>query len=271
MSTTQPNNNKIPYFNKWFLSFAQQNNSYNSPKLESVSVQKNNRLAEDKEIQAYEMATTSASYTSVSVQQLSINYEVSIPYDIYSNGLPHTVDLLEQNVPASYNYYAAPKLNKDVFLIAEIPNYSKYNLLNGRANIIFDNMFVGKTNINSYDTKDTLQITLGVDKNIVIKRDKLTEKSGNKILSSNRESTFVYEISVRNNKKMPISLVLKDQFPTSTDEKVIVDIVENSNAQIDNDTGTFTWNLEIKPDETKKIRLGYKVTYPKDKQIFNLQ
>jgi hypothetical protein len=36
------------------------------------------------------------------------------------------------------------------------------------------------------------------------------------------------------------------------------------------ETGILTWNLKLNPNETKKVRISYKVKYPKDKTIDNL-
>ncbi|MBN9294787.1 MAG: DUF4139 domain-containing protein [Flavobacteriia bacterium] len=277
LSSTQPNpNNAIPYFSQWVLSFNQpyRREYGNVPPPPTPTMNKN--IAYDKQLEEVQVTSskkisqTSANYTAVSEQVLSVNFDISIPYDIYSNGKAHTVALSEQDVPASFSYYAAPKLNKDAYLIAQIADYSQYNLLAGEANIVFEGMFVGKTFLDPASTKDTLEVALGVDKNVIIKREKVSEKSGNKVLSGYKESAFTYDISVRNNKKSAIKLVLKDQFPISADKEVTVELTEVDRAKLNSDVGTLTWELEIKPQETKKIRFGYKVKYPKDKTIYNL-
>lgn len=76
-------------------------------------------------------------------------------------------------MPATYKYYAAPRVDKEAFLLAEINDYSKYNLLPCEANIIFEGLYVGKTTINPNQTTDTLSLSMGRDKKISIKREKL--------------------------------------------------------------------------------------------------
>ena len=58
------------------------------------------------------------------------------PYDILSNGKMHSVALKDLKLPASYKYYAVPKMEKETFLLAELSDYGKYNLLPNEANII---------------------------------------------------------------------------------------------------------------------------------------
>lgn len=209
-------------------------------------------------------------YTSINENQLNVSFDIDIPYDILSNGKVHSVALKEIKLPATYKYYAAPRVDKEAFLLAEIKEYSKYNLLPGEANIIFEGMYVGKTTINPNQTSDTLNLSMGRDKKINIKREKVVDKSGTKFLSSYKEQTFTYDLTVRNNKKEEIQMLLKDQYPLSTDKEISIELLEDGNAKVNKETGILTWDLKLSPNETKKIRISYKVRYPKDKVIDNL-
>jgi TonB-dependent SusC/RagA subfamily outer membrane receptor len=209
-------------------------------------------------------------YTEINENQLNVSFDIDIPYDILSNGKAHSVALKEIKLPATYKYYAAPRVDKEAFLLAEINDYSKYNLLPGEANIIFEGLYVGKTNINPNQTADTLNLSMGRDKKISIKREKVVDKSGTKFLSSYKEQTFTYDLTVRNNKKEDVQMLLKDQYPLSTDKEITIELLDDGNAKVNTETGIMTWELKLAPNETKKIRISYKVKYPKDKVIDNL-
>jgi TonB-dependent SusC/RagA subfamily outer membrane receptor len=209
-------------------------------------------------------------YTTINENQLNVSFDIDIPYDILSNGKAHSVALKEIKLPATYKYYAAPRVDKEAFLMAEINDYSKYNLLPGEANIIFDGLYVGKTNINPNQTADTLNLSMGRDKKISIKREKVVDKSGTKFLSSYKEQMFTYDLTIRNNKKEDIEMLLKEQYPLSSDKEITIELLEDGNAKVNNETGILSWELKMAPNETKKIRISYKVKYPKDKVIDNL-
>ncbi|MBP6127734.1 mucoidy inhibitor MuiA family protein [Flavobacterium sp.] len=209
-------------------------------------------------------------YTTIEEQELNVSFDIDIPYDILSNGKAHSVSLKDIKIPATYKYYAAPKVEKEAFLLAELNDYAKYNLLPGEANIVFEGMYVGKTMINPNQTQDTLNLSMGRDKKISIKRERITDKSGTKFLSSYKEQTFTYDITVRNNKKEDINMLLKDQYPLSTDKEITVELLEKDGAKENEETGVLTWEIKLKPNETKKYRISYKVKYPKDKIIGNL-
>lgn len=209
-------------------------------------------------------------YTSIQENQLNISFDIDIPYDILSNGKAHSVALKEIKLPADYKFYAAPKVEKEAFLLAEINDYSKYNLLPGEANIIFEGMYVGKTMINPSQTSDTLNLSMGRDKKVTIKREMVADKSGTKFLSSKKEQTFTYDITIRNNKKEAVTMKLEDQYPLSTDKEVEIELLQKDGAKANAETGILTWDLDLKTNETKKIRISYRIKYPKDKTIENL-
>jgi uncharacterized protein (TIGR02231 family) len=269
LSSGNPNqNNTAPILQAWFLRYGyprtyQYDNS--NAKLNTVVV--SGYMKKDKA----EMDESSISnYTTINENQLNVSFDIDIPYDILSNGKAHSVALKDLKLPASYKYYAVPKVEKEAFLLAEISEYSKFNLLPGEANIIFEGMYVGKTMINPNQTSDTLNLSMGRDKKIAIKREKIADKSGTKFLSGYKEQTFTYDITVKNNKKEAIEMLLKDQYPISTDKEITIELLDNGKAKVNTETGILTWDIKLGAGETKKFRISYKIKYPKDKFIDNL-
>lgn len=286
LSSGNPNqNNQQPILNSWFLRYLEEENDFNyfrgnnySKELTQASNPNAIQTLQERGftdtivaamgIKKYKSSVTN--YTEINENQLNVSFDIDIPYDILSNGKAHSVALKEIKLPATYKYYAAPRVDKEAFLLAEINDYSKYNLLPGEANIIFEGLYVGKTTINPNQTADTLNLSMGRDKKINIKREKVVDKSGTRFLSSYKEQTFTYDLTVRNNKKEEIFMLLKDQYPLSTDKEVTIELLEDGKAKVNTETGILTWELKLAPNETKKIRISYKVKYPKDKVIDNL-
>ena len=284
LSSGIPNqNNEAPLLSSWFLNYRTNDRlqevvvaGYGS-KRKGVANQLQGSVAgiqigkEEMNAQPIMIAESSVSdYTTVSENQLNISFDIDIPYDILSNGKAHSVSLKEIKLPASYKFYAVPKAEKDAFLLAQIADYSKYNLLRGEANIIFEGMYVGKTFIEPNQTSDTLSLSMGRDKKVTIKREKVVDQSGTKFLSSKKEQTFTFDITLRNNKKEAIEMLLKDQYPLSSNKDIEIELLQSDHAKVNLETGVLTWQLQMKPNETKKIRISYKVRYPKAEFIENL-
>jgi uncharacterized protein (TIGR02231 family) len=208
-------------------------------------------------------------YANVQVTeaQLVTEFDIQLPYSVLSDGKEVMMDIQSYSLPATYAYYSAPKLDKDAFLMANITGWEKLNLLPGNSNVYLENSYVGESFINPAITTDTLQLSFGRDKRINIKRDKVKDMNTVKFIGGNVEKEFLFEISVRNTKRESITITIEDQIPLSTDQSIRISNGELSNGNYNSETGMISWKLDIKPGETKKIRLGYKVKYPKDRHI----
>lgn len=145
--------------------------------------------------------------------------------------------------------------------------WEKLNLLPGDANIIVEGTYVGKSFIDPNSTQDTLNLTMGRDKRVVVKKEKLVDYSGVKFLGSNKVQKLMYEMTVKNNKQDTVTMILKDQYPLSTLKEIDVELLESGGALVNTDTGVLTWKLELSPGESRKIRFGYSVKFPKEKAI----
>lgn len=224
--------------------------------------------AEKKAIAA--SVSTVNNYTSVNESQLGVTFDIDIPYDINSDNKPHTVAFKEYEVPAKYKYYAAPRLSLDAYLLADVLDWEKLNLQAGNANIIFEGTYTGKSFINPANILDTLSLSMGKDKKIIITKEKQEDYSSTKFIGSNKKQAFTYLIKIRNTKKEAIELSLKDQYPLSTQSDVEIELLESSGAEVNKETGMLSWNLKIAPNETKTIKLSYSVKAPKSKILAGL-
>ncbi|HEY4149779.1 MAG TPA: DUF4139 domain-containing protein [Chitinophagaceae bacterium] len=206
-------------------------------------------------------------YVKVNENQMDVTFNIDIPYDLPGNGKEQSVALKEYPVNAGFKYYCVPKLDRDAYLLGEVADWESLNLLPGEANIIFEGTYIGKSYIDPNSTMDTMNLTLGKDKRIVVKKEKLKDYSSVKFLGSNTKQVMTYEITVKNNKKEPIQMLLKDQYPLSTNKEIEVELLESSDAANNTDLGVLTWKLQLAPGEQKKFRVSYSVKYPKDKYV----
>lgn len=217
-----------------------------------------------------EVVVTAYAGFNVNANELNTSYDIDIPYDILSNNEDHLISLYQQKIPADYQYFTAPNYNREAYLLAKIKDFSKYNLVSAPASIIFENMYIGETRVSPDQTNNEMNITLGNDPKISIRREEVQDKSGEKFLSSYREKVITYDLVIKNNKKEQISIEVKDRFPLSNNEAVKIEVLDKSGAAKDDEKGFLTWNIKLSPSETKKLRVSYKVRYPKDYTINGL-
>lgn len=217
-----------------------------------------------------EVVVTAYAGFNVNANELNTSYDIDIPYDILSNNEDHLISLYQQKIPADYQYFTAPNYRREAYLLAKIKDFSKYNLVSAPASVIFENMYIGETRISPDQTNNEMNITLGSDPKISIRREEVQDKSGEKFLSSYREKVVTYDLVIKNNKKEQISIEVKDRFPLSNNEAVKIEVLDKSGAAKDDEKGFLTWNIKLSPSETKKLRVSYKVRYPKDYTVSGL-
>lgn len=79
----------------------------------------------------------------------------------------------------------------------------------------------------------------------------------------NIKETIAWDITVKNNKNKKINITVVDQYPLSERKNVEVELLESSNAKIDEKTGKLTWEFEMESNEKKVFTYKYTVKYPK--------
>jgi hypothetical protein len=199
--------------------------------------------------------------------QTTVEIEVAEPYSIKSNGEKTLVDLKAFEIPANYRYSVIPKLDKDAFLIAEISDWNQYSLLEGESNLYFEDGFVGRSILNAAGLQDTLLISMGRDRSIVVQREKMEEFSKKRTIGSNITETRGYEIKLRNNKSQTVTLKVEDQIPVSVNSTITVEAIELSSGKLNPQTGNVTWEITLAPGAQQKISLQYEVKYPKSERV----
>ncbi|MBX7224456.1 MAG: mucoidy inhibitor MuiA family protein [Chitinophagales bacterium] len=201
-------------------------------------------------------------------QTTTVSFTIEKPYTILSDGKTNAVEIKDVKIPANYQYYVAPIIDKDAFLTARIVEWEDLNLLEGEANLFFEGMYLGKSVINPKAYADTMEISLGRDKGIQVTRTKVKDFSKRQIIGGNKTELRTWEILVRNNKKQPVNIIVQDQYPLSNRKEVEVERIEHTEAYLDENRGLLTWNLNIAPSSEKKIGFKFSVKYPNYMDIF---
>ena len=213
-------------------------------------------------------ATTAASFTEISEGQTNLEFTIRVPYDIPSDNKQYTLNIQDNMLPATYEYYCVPKIDREAFLVAHITGWENYNLLSGEISLFFEGTYVGKSYLNVRNTNDTLDLSLGRDKGIVVTRVKLKDFTEQKTIGSNKRETRAWDITVRNTKKQAIDLHLEDQLPVSMNKDIQVETIEYSGGRYTQETGNILWRFRLEPSAEKKLRVAFAIKYPKDQRVF---
>ncbi|NVN96249.1 MAG: mucoidy inhibitor MuiA family protein [Bacteroidetes bacterium] len=276
LSTNNPIKSNIkPYLSSWYLNYYMPVSAYtsnlqmgtNAPA--AASYEKLDAMKDEDISKKLPSAQLASNYTTEVQNLTAMEYSIELPYSIPSDGKYHLVYVHNQdNISTTYNYFAAPKIDKDAFLIAKLSGWEDLNLLAAKANIYFEGGFVGETIIDPNIIADTLELSLGRDRGIAIQRKKLKDKEKEQIVGNSRSKTISMEVSVKNNKNTSIDMVLEDQIPMSNDKDIKVSFdSDNFTGNYNETTGMLSWKMKLKPKENKIVNFTYTIKYDKDRNL----
>jgi len=233
-----------------------------SATLFAPSAKSDNSVAEEKYYE--DMDATYNWASAITPQATTTEYSISTPYTILTNGIAHTVGVQSQTIAATYKHYATPKLDKDAFLYARTTGWEDLNLLPGEANVFFEGTFVGKSFLQLSSTLDTLDVSLGRDKGVVVERVKRKGTNEKAVIGGSRTHTIGWDLTVRNTKGTSVDLEIRDQYPLSPQSEVEVKLTDKGGAVVNENSGQLSWNINLAAKETRKLGFAYTVKHPKD-------
>jgi uncharacterized protein (TIGR02231 family) len=213
----------------------------------------------------------------VQTNATSVVFEIKGRNTIASDNLPHKVTVLIQDFPAEFRYSTAPKLSPHAYLKTRVTNASDFPLLPGKTNIFLDNNFVANASLSQVAPGEEFWTFLGVDGAIKVER-KLLRKNQKQEGLFEKKTKVVYEYltEITNNKKSEEEIVVWDQVPISSQQDIVVSLLE---PQFSKDTPTlkknelnyFEWLFKIKTGEKIRIPFVFSVEYPRDRQVTGLE
>ncbi|HLU02612.1 MAG TPA: mucoidy inhibitor MuiA family protein [Advenella sp.] len=222
---------------------------------------------------AMEMADA-ASYVPANSQTSATNTTFEVPgrQTIKTGGQQQRVPLTTLTETAELSYELVPSEAPAVFATVKMTNGKDFPLLAGNVNAFFDNEFIAASDMKTVFPKEQLELAMGVDQAISVKREPLqrfTESTG--LTGSGTRLTYEYKTVIRNNRKQPVQLILHDRFPVSGDEKIDIKRLEPTGSGIAlKGDGRFEQKLTLEAGEEHTALLKFSVQYPKSLDVSGL-
>jgi len=279
LSTSNPEiSQTAPELSPWYLVFQQYYNNYNQKAKKrdyAEAYSERNTVAMDSSPSVAGVAAPVYNQPVVAnttqETQLTTEFHIDIPYTLPTDGKAHTVDVKQFDLPVTYRYATVPKLNQNAFLMADVVHWENLDLLSAEVNIYYAGAYVGKSYINTATPTDTLSFSLGMDKKLNIKRERVKELTSIKWINENKTENFGYSITIHNLHSDSLTLMVYDQVPVSNENSITVEVLDKGGAAKDDATGKLTWRVPLAAGETKKLTFSYSVKYPKDKVVQGLR
>jgi len=202
---------------------------------------------------------------------ISVTYGIPGTRTIPSGKSPTDILINSNEFDAKFFYYVIPKQMEAAFLKAEIENKTKNVYLPGDASMFVGSEYTGNGKIDKFTPGEKIKISCGVDNRIKVERNRIRkffDKGG--VFSKKKKVEYRYRNLIRNGLDREIDVNFIDCIPVPRVSDITVKDVFFSVKpdSVNKDKGLAYWQLKISPQETFVETTGFKIEYPKDKQVW---
>lgn len=161
-----------------------------------------------------------------------------------SDGEKRQLFVRKAEVSAEYVYHLVPRLSRDAFLVARIPQFQQLGLLAGEASVYYQGTFIGRTPIQPQQLSDTLLLGLGRDPSVQAVRVQDADRLSKRVLGSNKQE-INSTLAIRSSKEVAVKVVVEDQVPISEYEHLTVEVTTLPKAELDTRRGLLSWQFSL--------------------------
>ncbi|HBS88227.1 MAG: hypothetical protein A2W91_04525 [Bacteroidetes bacterium GWF2_38_335] len=204
-------------------------------------------------------------FRQIEVPDVIAEYKIEHQYSVPSDAKPYLVDVSSFEVQSSFKYLLIPKVDPFGFLMADIPDWNRHNLIPGTTNVYNMGTYMGKTFLNTYAPNDTLSVYLGKDSKVQAMRKETIDNKNRNIIGNFEIEESAINIVVKNAYSGALQVELLDQVPyVDEEDKIKLQLFNIEGAEYVKADGELRWNFKLESKETKEISFKYTLKTPKD-------
>lgn len=201
----------------------------------------------------------------------TVVFRVSGYVDIPGDGSPHKTILGQYELSPRLDYLTIPRRANAVYRRARFENMTAAPILPGPANLYVGDEYIGRNHLKYTPPAAELELILGVEERIAVKRELIRRDVDKKLLRDTRQVAFAYEIEVENLLKTQVKVTVQDQYPLSRHEQIKVRLDTVSPAPVEqSDLHILEWQVAMEPGQKQKIRFEYQIEHPRAIQVAGL-
>lgn len=212
-------------------------------------------------------------YAQSEIQQTGISVRFQLPEseNVPSSAQSRRLAMATRDFGVESSYRIVPRQSQLAYLEASLKNDSGLPLLPGPLRSYLGQEFTGSQPIDLIRPGQTTRLGFGVDQDIKVSWKELhRQERETGVLGGQRELTVDYQAEITNYKPLAVNLRVQEPLPVAGDEKIKIEQIKTEPAptSLSDDKRTQTWLLKAQPWEKKQIQLSYRITYPKELQLY---
>ena len=136
------------------------------------------------------------------------------------------------------------------------------NIEEGETLIKLDGVQIGLVHL-GFAANAEATAYLGKNSLIEVKKEQANNFTKNSFFGGESKNSMAWDYEIKNGSKRAWNVVLQERAPVSTHEDVKVALKNSPEQSSLGKDGLLSWDFELKPGESKKIRFGYELSKPK--------
>lgn len=189
-----------------------------------------------------------------------------------ADGSAKNIALASQSPQAELSWRMTPALDPRAFLSVHYVNGEEAPLLPGPAAIYRDGALIGQERLPLIAPHEAGDLGFGADERVTVQRAPVKRKENEPgWFGQTKVETREFKTIVRNLHDFPINAVVTDQTPFSENSAIVVETLSQTTPPDDKDPdgkrGLLRWRFALGPNESKEIRLAYRMKWPADREV----
>lgn len=235
-------------------------------------------MAEAVTDQRAEPAPKEASFVAAQIETggFMTEYKIPGPATVIADGSETKLMVGTFNTESIIQVHIKPQLSTDAFLVSKAKLKGDSPVLPGQVSLFRDGAYVGQSSVPLLRPDEEHPLFFGVDDQVSVKRKVLKDEkseAGMIVRDNTQERHFITEIQNLHSK--PVQVVVKETVPTGRNEKISSEILKAETtagyeADSANIKGLLRWEFPLEAKAKKDVKLGWKVSWPKDTNLSGL-
>jgi len=221
--------------------------------------------------------TTSNGYKSgsnlekvLSAGHFAVRYPMESPGTVLSDGQLHALTLLRREGGVNRVFRCVPRVDTNVYQVAEFHNPLKLPLLAGAVRVFSGGDFVVTAPMNTTPPGKTIRVNLGVEASVSVARNTSFQETTSGLLGGDTDLKHGVTIDVHNKLAKPVRVEVFERIPVSHDDDIEVKLLSSApvaEAYDQTDRGRkirggWRFRLNLDPGEKRTCKLEYQITIP---------
>ncbi len=208
---------------------------------------------------------------------MNAEYKIAGANDVKSDGTETKLLIGNFKTENQIEIQVQPQISTSAYLVAKAKIEGENPILPGPVSLFRDGDFIGNSKFPLIRAGKETELAFGIDDQIAVKRDTLSDESGQSgmLIGVENVAERAYSTEVENLRKTDVSLVVLETVPAPRHEDIRLEITADKTTKgyemdADKVKGLIRWKMPLKSSEKTSIDLGWKLFWPKDQNISGL-